>query len=52
MLTTYLALFLIANNAVQFSNACFASGVCGGGCAPPPPAPVCGGGCGGGYGEY
>ncbi|EFO97307.1 hypothetical protein CRE_16699 [Caenorhabditis remanei] len=30
------------------SDACFASGICGGGCAPPPP-PVCSGGCGGGY---
>ncbi|CAI2350392.1 unnamed protein product [Caenorhabditis sp. 36 PRJEB53466] len=30
------------------SDACFASGICGGGCMPPPP-PVCSGGCGGGY---
>ncbi|GMR61685.1 hypothetical protein PMAYCL1PPCAC_31880, partial [Pristionchus mayeri] len=35
---------------VDLSSACFASGVCGGGCAPPPPSPVCSGGCGQGYG--
>ncbi|KAK5984702.1 DB module [Trichostrongylus colubriformis] len=40
---------LILASSVDFTSACFASGVCGGGCAPPPPAPVCGGGCGGGY---
>lgn len=33
---------------VDISSACFASGVCGGGCAPPPPSPVCSGGCGSG----
>ncbi|KAH7732318.1 Protein C56C10.4 [Aphelenchoides avenae] len=33
------------------ADACFAAGVCGGGCAPPPPAPVCvSAGCGPGYG--
>ncbi|KAI1732035.1 DB module domain-containing protein [Ditylenchus destructor] len=31
-------------------DACFAAGICGPSCAPPPPAPVCAGGCGGGYG--
>uniref|UniRef100_A0A1I7XC05 DB domain-containing protein n=1 Tax=Heterorhabditis bacteriophora TaxID=37862 RepID=A0A1I7XC05_HETBA len=42
--------FLIIAFFSKVSDACFASGVCGGGCAPPPPAPVCGGGgCGGGY---
>uniref|UniRef100_A0A7E4WC78 DB domain-containing protein n=1 Tax=Panagrellus redivivus TaxID=6233 RepID=A0A7E4WC78_PANRE len=38
--------------AFEVSNACFASGVCGGqpSCgAPPPPPPVCGGGCQQGY---
>ncbi|GMT36985.1 hypothetical protein PFISCL1PPCAC_28282, partial [Pristionchus fissidentatus] len=35
---------------VDISTACFASGVCGGGCAPPPPSPVCSSGCGAGYG--
>ncbi|UMM28210.1 hypothetical protein L5515_011151 [Caenorhabditis briggsae] len=33
---------------VSISEACFASGICGGGCPPPPP-PMCSGGCGGGY---
>uniref|UniRef100_A0A7I4Z0U7 DB domain-containing protein n=2 Tax=Haemonchus contortus TaxID=6289 RepID=A0A7I4Z0U7_HAECO len=40
---------LILSTFTDITSACFASGVCGGGCAPPPPAPVCGGGCGGGY---
>lgn len=36
---------------IPASDACFAAGVCGGGCAPPPPAPVCvSSGCGPGYG--
>ncbi|VDL70106.1 unnamed protein product [Nippostrongylus brasiliensis] len=48
-----LSLIIVAVT-VDLGSACFASGVCGGGCAPPPPAPVCGGGCGGGYscGQY
>lgn len=35
-------------------DACFASGICGGGgggCAPPLP-PICSGGCGPGYGKF
>ncbi|PIO77075.1 DB module [Teladorsagia circumcincta] len=58
MFKTFVAssLLLLASY-MDFTSACFASGVCGGGCAPPPPAPVCGrggGGCGGGYscGQY
>ncbi|WKY14552.1 hypothetical protein Q1695_000243 [Nippostrongylus brasiliensis] len=55
MFNRIVTLFLvIVAVTVDLGSACFASGVCGGGCAPPPPAPVCGGGCGGGYscGQY
>uniref|UniRef100_A0A914YJ12 Domain of unknown function DB domain-containing protein n=1 Tax=Panagrolaimus superbus TaxID=310955 RepID=A0A914YJ12_9BILA len=44
------SLFAAVLIVAPISEACFASGVCGGGCAPPPPAPSCGGGCGGGFG--
>uniref|UniRef100_A0AAF5DP49 DB domain-containing protein n=1 Tax=Strongyloides stercoralis TaxID=6248 RepID=A0AAF5DP49_STRER len=45
---------LISALYLSFSEACFSSGICGGGCAPPPPAPVCSSGCGAGYtcGQY
>uniref|UniRef100_A0AC35G121 Uncharacterized protein n=1 Tax=Panagrolaimus sp. PS1159 TaxID=55785 RepID=A0AC35G121_9BILA len=46
----YWSLFAAFLIYAPISEACFAAGVCGGGCAPPPPAPSCGGGCGGGYG--
>lgn len=36
--------------AVPISEACFAAGVCGPQCLPPPPAPICNSGCGAGYG--
>lgn len=45
-----LAIFAGILIVVPVANACFAAGVCGGGCAPPPPAPSCMGGCGAGYG--
>uniref|UniRef100_A0A0K0EY22 DB domain-containing protein n=1 Tax=Strongyloides venezuelensis TaxID=75913 RepID=A0A0K0EY22_STRVS len=40
--------------SLSFTEACFSSGVCGGGCGVPPPAPVCSSGCGQGYacGQY
>uniref|UniRef100_A0A0N4ZBI7 DB domain-containing protein n=1 Tax=Parastrongyloides trichosuri TaxID=131310 RepID=A0A0N4ZBI7_PARTI len=39
---------------LSFTEACFSSGVCGGSCGMPAPAPVCSGGCGQGYscGQY
>uniref|UniRef100_A0A8R1IBF7 DB domain-containing protein n=1 Tax=Caenorhabditis japonica TaxID=281687 RepID=A0A8R1IBF7_CAEJA len=48
MNSSLLVVFFLLAVAARFSEACFASGICGGGCMPPPP-PVCSGGCGGGY---
>uniref|UniRef100_A0A7E4W3S8 DB domain-containing protein n=1 Tax=Panagrellus redivivus TaxID=6233 RepID=A0A7E4W3S8_PANRE len=45
-----LALIALFAIAVPVSEACFAAGVCGGGCPPPIPSVGCSGGCGRGYG--
>jgi hypothetical protein len=47
-----LMLLLIINLRIQLSDACFASGICGGGvgCLPPPPPPCIPAQCGVGYG--
>uniref|UniRef100_A0AC35U439 DB domain-containing protein n=1 Tax=Rhabditophanes sp. KR3021 TaxID=114890 RepID=A0AC35U439_9BILA len=49
---TAIALIVVASTlAISLTNACLASGVCGGGsgCGVPPPQPSCGGGCSSGY---
>ncbi|KAE9556114.1 hypothetical protein FO519_000602 [Halicephalobus sp. NKZ332] len=47
-----LLLAVIAGTLITLpiTDSCFAAGVCGGGCLPPPPAPVCSSGCGAGFG--
>ncbi|CEF60403.1 Domain of unknown function DB domain-containing protein [Strongyloides ratti] len=51
---TFTVFLLISVLYLSISEACFSSGVCGGGCGVPPPAPVCSSGCGTGYacGQY
>ena len=47
-----LLLVIVAGTLITLplTDSCFAAGVCGGGCLPPPPAPICSSGCGSGFG--
>uniref|UniRef100_A0A183CDU4 Uncharacterized protein n=1 Tax=Globodera pallida TaxID=36090 RepID=A0A183CDU4_GLOPA len=50
MPSLFLPSLLLLVAILHSSNACFASGICGGGCPPPPPPPCIPAQCGAGYG--